>query len=162
MNVYDISNKLNLRSSDYVANMVINQDLLAGLVGSCKGLAAIDSEKELSRARKNPALKNVKFIDCFRSQPDENAYDKIVCLYDEDFFRTDSTSPIQMMYRAADRNGSFLILGVPHGNKKRSIIDTYVEWVCRKNLTADDYWVFENTDNKETFDLLFKVKKDGV
>lgn len=160
MNVYEISNKLNLRSSDYVANLVVNQELLATFSRSCKGVAVLDAERHLSKIRKNPELKNVKFIDFFRDQIDENAYDKIVCLYDEYFFGKSYSKTLSVLYKAVDKNGYVLIVGVPemaaHGNKKQSLVEQIVDWVCEKNLSDKDYWIFENSN---TYDILFKARK---
>ncbi len=162
MNVFDVVSKLNLRSSDYVANVVVNQELLAALSKSAKGAVGVDSDKELSRVRKNPDLRDLKLIDIYRSQLDENAFDKIVCIYDETFFGPNGTKILQMLCRATDRNGYFLIVGVPHFNKDRtvSIVARFVDWVCKYNLSDKDYWIF-NSEEQNSYDLLFRVRKDA-
>ncbi len=168
MNVFDVSSKLNLRSTDYVANVVVNQDLLLALSKSAKGAVGVDNDKELARVRKNPDLRDLKLIDVYRHQLDENAFDKIVCLYDPDFFKsTNPTKIFDMLWRATDKNGFVLVVGIPDGDKKKSngVVryqrNTLVDWVCRKNLTDGDWWIFSNPEDTNTYDLLFKVRKDA-
>jgi hypothetical protein len=146
----NIMDKISLRNTDYLASIGIdNELLLINLLKSSSGLVCAGSnmnKKMFVDLRSVRSLESEKDLD-------DGAFDKIVAVY-SDYLSIDD------LVRATDHFGMVLIVDIP----KEIIADPRViggkKGILKKFYDRGifEVWFLEG-NQKDTFELLFKVRK---